>query len=78
MLVHQLKLTSWFTGIDLMGFVQGYGRIDAYGITCTTMMKGERTHVVERPFENERLAWEAYGNEILETPPFTKMFGENA
>ena len=41
-----------------------------YGENRETMMIGEQTHVREAPYEEERLAWDAYDNAVLERPPF--------
>jgi len=41
-----------------------------YGENRETMMIGEQTHVREAPYEEERLAWDAHDNAVLERPPF--------
>ena len=41
-----------------------------YGENRATMMIGEQTYVREAPYEEERLAWDAYDNSVLERPPF--------
>lgn len=41
-----------------------------YGESRATMMIGEQTYVREAPFEEERMAWDAYDNSVLESPPF--------
>ena len=41
-----------------------------YGESRATMMIGEQTYVREAPFEEERSAWDAYDNSVLESPPF--------
>lgn len=41
-----------------------------YGSNRTTMIIGERTHVVDSPFEVERSAWDCYANDVLADPGF--------
>ena len=46
------------------------GSWPAYGESRETMMIGEYTYVEEAPYEEERLAWEAHDNSVLERPTF--------
>lgn len=44
---------------------ESLGYWPAYGDTRRTMMIGERTHVVDAPYEDERRAWAAYPDEVV-------------
>ena len=50
------------------------GSWPSYGDKRETMMIGEQTSVREAPFEEERQAWEAHDNKVLERPPFEIRF----
>lgn len=45
-----------------------------YGNARETMMIGEQTGIFEAPYEAERRAWDAVGNEVLQTPAFERRF----
>lgn len=50
------------------------GAWPSYGDKRETMMIGEQTCVKDAPFEDERQAWEAHDNSVLESPPFEIRF----
>ena len=50
------------------------GSCPSYGDKRDTMMIGDQTSVREAPFEEERQAWEAHDNKVLERPPFEIRF----
>ena len=50
------------------------GSWPSYGDKRETMMIGEQTAVREAPYEEERQAWEAHDNKVLERPPFEIRF----